>query len=258
MNKKEEIKNNLIQLGYKPHEAGIYMALLELGEVTVGPLISKTGLHRQIVYNTLEDLHKKQLINKIIRKNRQHFSLANPNKFLEEAQKQSEVASELVQNLGTFTNALAFGQEVKIFEGVKGLQEFHYENILRQPKNTTLHFIGFGGKKWFEFMSQNNFLAKYEKIRMQKKIKAKFVTFESQRNEVKYLIDHGKEHGSHGGKEYRYLPENLASPVTSQIWHDRIDMVVYGEPVLVFEVKNPYIVENFNNYFESLWKIAKE
>ena len=253
----QAIKSNLEKLGLSRNEIAVYSSLLELGEVTVGPLIKKTGLHRQIVYNTLEVLQARDLVVQRVKSNRQNYKVGNIEAFIQKAESQRQTARDLVGELKNFTTAAKFQQEVKIYEGVAGLLEAQIANITRQPRKTTFNIIGAGGTTWFEQMQVNNTLKKYEKIRRERRVNTNFVTFESQRAEVEQIIKQDVSQGPERGKHYRFLSEHLANPVVTQIWSDRVVFIIYGQPIIVLEIKNPQLVENFNNYFIALWKMGK-
>lgn len=52
----KDLEKQLQKLGFSDNEAKVYLALLEIGFTTTGAVIKKTGLHRNIVYETLDKL----------------------------------------------------------------------------------------------------------------------------------------------------------------------------------------------------------
>ncbi|HQI03541.1 MAG TPA: hypothetical protein PK139_03110, partial [bacterium] len=59
-------------------------------------------------------------------------------------------------------------------------------------------------------------------------------------------------------RQYRFLQDNFNSPMSIQIWQDRIDLVIFSNSPIIFEIKNIEIVKSFEKYFNFLWSIAKE
>ena len=127
------MEKELKQLGYSTNQAKTYLSLLELGQTTVGPIVKKTGLHRQIVYNTLADLEKMDLIQSAIKNNRQNFQIIDPRKIVEVIKKQQSLAEDLIPELLAAQKKKAAGQEVKIYEGVEGFQTMQLNNIKDMP-----------------------------------------------------------------------------------------------------------------------------
>jgi len=254
----ETIKSYLKNLNYPNNEIRVYLALLEIQNSNVGPLIKKTGLHRQIVYNALEKLAEKKLVTAVVKNNRQHYSIADTDVFLENANQYQKSTKNLVSELKQLQGSIKYQQNLVIYEGVEGLHEMHLKNIKNQPRKTTLNFIGAGGLPWFENMRINNVLKKYEKIRLERGIDINLVSFDSKRKEVEQTIKEDINQGPKRGKYYRYIAQDLANPVVTQIWHKKVAMIIYGTPILIIEINNPQVAENFNNYFTALWKIGEK
>jgi len=83
--------NNLLQLGFTENEAKVYLALLETGLSTITKLISKTNLHKQIIYDNLQRLTAKGLVSYVIQSNHKYFNAVSPEKIkdiLEEQKKE--------------------------------------------------------------------------------------------------------------------------------------------------------------------------
>ncbi len=68
----------LEEIGFTRNEIKIYLALLKLGASTTGKIIESTGLHRAIVYDTLEKLLKKGIVSFVIQNNRKVFKAYDP------------------------------------------------------------------------------------------------------------------------------------------------------------------------------------
>ena len=72
----------LQKLGLSKNESKVYLVLLELGLSSTKPIIERTNLHRQIVYDTLSSLIEKGLVSYVIQANRKYFKASNPKQFL--------------------------------------------------------------------------------------------------------------------------------------------------------------------------------
>ena len=72
----------LKEIGFSDREIKVYLALLELGETTVGPIASRTRIQHSKIYQTLEKLIDKGLISFIIKSKTKYFQAQNPNQIL--------------------------------------------------------------------------------------------------------------------------------------------------------------------------------
>ena len=69
--------DTLKELGLTDNEVAVFLALLETGPATAGPLVPKCRLHRSRIYAALERLVDKGLVS-VIRKGRRHLHEALP------------------------------------------------------------------------------------------------------------------------------------------------------------------------------------
>ena len=83
-------KQILKDAGLTEGEIKVYLALLELGDTTTGPLVDKSGVARSIVYQILERLIEKGLASYIVKDKTKYYQAADPNKLLDYAQKRKE------------------------------------------------------------------------------------------------------------------------------------------------------------------------
>jgi sugar-specific transcriptional regulator TrmB len=249
------MQNELQQLGYSPNQTKVYLALLELGQTTVGPIVKKTDLHRQVVYNTLSELEKMELLQSTIKNNRQNFEIIDPHKIIDNIKKQEFLAEDLLPELMAKQKKKTRTQEVKIYEGIEGFLAMHLNNIKIQPPNTTIYIMAAGGSSWLNLMSSKNTLEKYEKIRVDKNIKTELIRFEPKPEEYWQILKKFPFQDEKTGKKfYKLLPQTYDTPIGIQIWYDRITLLTYTEPILVIEIKNIDFVNNFKSYFNLLWQ----
>lgn len=93
------LEKELQNLGFYKNEAKIYLALLELGLSSTGPLIKKTDLHRNIVYESLDKLIAHGLVVSTVQKRKKHFRPLPPKKILKQEKIRFESAQKLIPEL---------------------------------------------------------------------------------------------------------------------------------------------------------------
>jgi hypothetical protein len=135
----------------------------------------------------------------------------------------------------------------------------HINNLQNQPKKTQVNIIGAGGQQWVELAKETGILNKYESLRINKEIGQNIIAYENQRSETQKFVDQYYLHQLPSErKKFKFLPQEFYSPVGIQIWHDKIDLIIYSQDPIIFEIKNKDLVKSFTNYFNLLWKMAKK
>ena len=122
-------KDQLIELGFSDKEAGVYLALLELGPSTTTEISRRAGINRTTGYDILESLASDGLLNLIGETKIQKFVAENPGKvinFLENKIKQSQdklkQAHILLPELLSVYNVKE-KPKVKFYEGLDRVKE---------------------------------------------------------------------------------------------------------------------------------------
>lgn len=252
------MQEELLKLGFSTNQAKVYLALLETGQTTVGPIINKAGLPRQTIYNTLAELKAKDLIFSVTKSGRANWQVKEPRQLLDILKSQQQLAEKLIPELLAKRDAARHISEIKVYEDVDGFVTMHKFNLQNQIKNTEVNIIGAAGQKWIDLMDKGKYLNKYEELRIKKQIKHQIIAYENQRNEVREFMEKYYLHQLPSQrKKFKFLPQKFYSPVGIQIWQDRIELIIYSDNPLIFEIKNLEIVKNFEKYFKFLWSLAK-
>ena len=71
-------EQELNEIGLSNNEIKIYLALLKSGLLNPTQLAEKTGLHRSYVYDTLERLLEKGIINTLLVNNKKNYQAVYP------------------------------------------------------------------------------------------------------------------------------------------------------------------------------------
>lgn len=238
--------NKLEKLGFTPNEATVYSYLMELGESSTGPIIKKTGLHRNIVYESLDSLVKKNVVAEITKSNKKHFRVKDPQILIDVAKNKLSLTQDIVKQIQAKFNTIP--HEIVIYEGQEGWQS-GWRTLMNQLKPKSVFYtIGMGGDRWIKLMG--DFYVVYEQYAIKNKIIDKIVAYEHQRQEI-------TEHQSKAIREIRYLPENNETPVGFEILDDRVFMEIYEEPATLIEIRSRAAAKGYKQYFDSLWRIAK-
>ncbi|MBN2094094.1 MAG: hypothetical protein JW740_01860 [Candidatus Zambryskibacteria bacterium] len=245
----KELVKELQSLGLDSKSAKVYLALLGIGETGSSKLIKETGLHGQYVYNSLEKLEKEGLVQHVVKRGRKKFSAKSPLALVRVAEEQKIRAENLVSDLNKFIT-LPPEQISETYQGRESYVSKEFELIKKAPDGCELLIIGGSGDRFNEEMGKN--LKRYMHFQHHKNIQIRYIGSEEQRDVMPEL--HGPRHNF----KIKYLPGFFTGEVNTNIWPDTLTFNIYGEPVTQFVMHNKTIAQSYKQFFETLWKIARE
>jgi len=131
---------DLRSAGLDTKEAATYLAVLELGEASMGSLVKKSRLKRTTLYDITETLKERGLIGVSRRGKRAVYTAENPNKLIEQADENKRRLENLLPELLSITNTITKKPKMRYFEGVEGIKEV-YRDVLRYPNYKTQAWV---------------------------------------------------------------------------------------------------------------------
>lgn len=235
------MKQQLRDAGLTENESKVYVALLELGPVNAGLITRKSGLHRRVVYDTLDMLIKKGLIGYIIQNNVRLFSASNPERFVEILKEKEAAIEEVLPGMVALYRKTREKEGTNFYKGKRGLK-----NVFEDQLNSGKEVLVLGASSLAYDVLQFYFKW-YDKRRKERKIKAKII-FHDPKREVNIPYS-----------EVRYLPEKYSSPVAVNIYGDKIALILWNKDnPLAIVIQNKLIAEGYRQYFDIIWRIARK
>jgi len=247
------MKDELLKLGFTSRQADIYLALLSMGETSIGPLERKLRLHRQLIYNAIEELKDRDLVKVLPRGNRRYFSAADPENILENIRGKMSLAKTIIPKLSQQRAVIKHAHEIEIFEGTDGVQKFFRLVLQKFPKDSTAYIIGGGASKFMKITSKGNFFRQYENMRLRRGIRHKILLYENQKRDPDIDLYTSKR----DLVDYRFLPDEFDQPLATGIWSDRISLFIFGDEPMIISLEGKKLVDTYKNYFKLLWSIGK-
>ncbi|MBD3313620.1 hypothetical protein GF345_04215 [Candidatus Woesearchaeota archaeon] len=246
----------LERIGMTPGESRIYLALLDLGQSTTGPIVERSGVSTSKTYKILKRLERKGLVSHIIKKNVMHWAAASPKRIVEmleekekEIEERREEAENLIPELMKKIESAREKQQAEVYMGMKGMiTVFNDETDYLKKKNAVNHVIGVTspiryGKKIHDFF------VRLENKKDNLKLKRRFLFSEEARGKWP-TIERSKY------CKVRYM--NYASLVSVNIYGETAFISILSKEPIFFIIKSREIAESFKGYFEELWKGAKD
>lgn len=248
--KEQGLQEKLEQIGFKKNEASVYIAVLELGEPMVGVVEAQTGMHKQLIYNAAERLLAEGLIEITEIRGRKHFRATDPTLVEERLRQKTVLAHAVVGELLSAANKKRVADEVRVYRGKLDVQQYFLQSMRKQPEGSTLHVLGMESERYFDVMNRQGFpFEKFERTRVERKVKMKLVLFGNSAKEQELNKDRSRF-------ELRLLTEPIATPFDFDIWHDHVGMLFYAEEPYVLDIMGQETVMGFQEYFRVLWNIA--
>ena len=239
------ITSDLQELGLTKNEASIYVALLELGPSTTGPIIKKTNIYRVMVYDTLEQLLKKGLVNYSLKRNRKVFEAEDPIQLNELLRTKQNTTLKAIKDLKQIRQHHPVHQGAQTYEGwsgIKAAQENHLKAMKENPKG---EYIMVGASTQLH-KKLDDFYNYFHEQRSKMKIPAKLLFNENNKRA-------GNLKKRYKPVEVKFMPEKMVTPSWVSIYND---CVLIGNaldvPMALF-IKNKAIAESYRLYFYQMW-----
>ncbi|MCG2690241.1 hypothetical protein L6252_03105, partial [Candidatus Parcubacteria bacterium] len=126
-------KKQLTNVGLSDKQAGVYLALLELGPSTVSEVSRRAGINRTTGYDILEMLVAEQLVSPLGKGKIKKYVAENPEKIINFAQNQIKRAQDILseaKKLAPQLKSIYQKKEkpiVRFYEGKEGIKQV-FEN----------------------------------------------------------------------------------------------------------------------------------
>jgi len=233
----------LEDIGLTPAESKIYLAILEIGSCLAGEITKKTGMHRRSIYDALERLIQKGLISYITTNNRKYFEAVDPNILLSLQKEKEHNIKALLPELKLKYNMSKEKQDTTFFKGPQGLKSIFNDQI-----NEKKEILVFGASTDVNTVLKY-YLPHYERARKKFKIPVKIIYDDTARSD-KILADRQL-------LKVRFLPSNFKSPASTNIYGDKVAILLWEDEPLAILIKNKKIADSYRNFFELMWNNAK-
>ncbi|MAG60882.1 hypothetical protein CL619_03795 [archaeon] len=245
----------LKESGLTDGEIKTYLALLELGSSTVGPILERSGITRSIIYRILEKLSKKGLVSYITKEKTKYYQASQPDKLLDyidsrekELQKNKKQVEKLIPEL-ILKQSMAKKSEASLYEGFKGLMTAYDKRYEKLKKGDEVILYGLPpSQPEYHHAYWKKANAKLDKLGIKSRLLYHpSVTDANLKNRNSYKLC-----------EARRMPSNVDSPSWVMIYKDvTLIAIPQGDRPFAFEIVSLEVADSFRNYFEWFWKRSK-
>ena len=245
----------LTKLGFNKNEAKVYLALVGFGKATANTIIKHIKFHKNIVYDNLEKLIDKGLVTYVIEEGIRHFKIAPPDMLIQifdEEAKAIELKRAKAKNIaGQISKAMKVikpKQEATIYRGIKGIRSF-YNQLVQRGQD----YVAFGApQESVKIMGDTFWMNLSQKVK-DNKMKMRLIFNES-------IREHGEKTRKSVPKtvQVRYFKKDFEPLTETNIQGNRVAIIVWTEEPLLFLIEDRFVAENYQIFFEDMWKQARK
>ncbi|MFH1401176.1 MAG: helix-turn-helix domain-containing protein [Nanoarchaeota archaeon] len=244
----------LEKIGLTSSESKVYIALLELGESSTGPIINQAGVASSKIYELLDKLMSKGLVTTFKESNTKYFKAVSPTHLKEYLRERQAALDQESIHLKAILPSLEqrFAEhrketEVEIFRGYKGVQAMFKEMNDTLKAGDEFLVIG-GGDAPTTNLRTKQFFEKIHRERSRKGIRLRIIFSEARRASLASLalFPHTAP---------RYLP--YGTPSTINIYADVTILLTMSPVPAAIRIKDKNITASYRTYFNHMWRLAK-
>lgn len=239
-------------VGLSANEAVVYGALLGLGLTTTGPIIKKTGLHGQLVYQALESLLARNLTSFIFKRGRKHFQASAPSGLLDSVRKMENVAQALIPRLKELQKTGSDRLQVKILYGHEGFID-NLQDVVESAAryDHVMRVIGGAAAKDF-YRVIGDWYPNYVELLTRKKVSKWQISPENTATEFKDNFAREKN------TILKIMPPDFSSLTQTRITPELATIEIYDAETVIIQIWNKAIATSYRTHFEYLWKQGKK
>ena len=243
--------SSLKEAGLTEGEIKVYLALLELGSSTTGPIIEKSGIARSIIYQILDKLMQKGLVSSVIKEKTKYFQSAEPTKILEYIDEREKAFQENKKKVEEFLpqllqkQAMSTKNAVSMYLGFKGIRTAHEHLYQKLKRGEEYYYLGIPA---FQPEEQHLYWQRDHIQRVKSGIKCKLLFNRDTHPETL------KNRNTYKGGEARWMPADLITPACFGIFKDTVIIFIQIPQAICVEIVNQEIADSFKAYFDEFWK----
>jgi len=235
------IETVLMDLGFSEGEISVYTTLLKFGPIKVSEIKEKSNLHRTTIYDFLEKLINKGIVNYHIKNNIKFYNATQPEKILDFLKEKEHSVNQIIPQLKELVNSQKEDFSVEVYKGPEGIKTILNE-FIRNEKDLLI----FGVDESYFKEILGSYMEHYFRKQKQIGFKERILTMKG----VKELY-------SSKLIFYRFLPKESFNPTPTYVSEDYIAILVW-EPLHIVKIKNKNLADSYKKHFELLWRIAEK
>ena len=233
----------LKELGLTDNEIKIYLVLLEHGVLNPTKLAEKTGLHRSYIYDTLERLLDRGIINTVLIDNKKHYQPVDPKALREIFELKLRQLDTILPQLSGLFQSTKEETRIELHRGKRVYRTLIKDLVANIKKNDVVYLLGV----------DENILETVEPIYL----KQYFNIIKDKNVKEKIIIARGGKKLDEGHLEYREIDPKFLDETTVVIYQSKVFIFIWGTPYHLITIESPKVANTYKKQFELMWNIAK-
>ena len=234
------IENTLENLGFSPNEIKVFLTLNDHGSLKAGRIAKLSKIDRSSCYNALKSLTEKGLVSYVNIGQVKWFQSTGPRRLLDYVKEQEESVKEILPILQERHKVKKIEGQVRLFKGIKGVKSI-FLDIARTGKD---NFV-FGSEGYFSEVMPA-FALQFERLKKENKVRTKLI------------LRKGRKKLDTKTSEYKYLPKVAESPAVTNIYADKIAIIIWTDEPEGIIIENAAAAKAYKSFFNILWDVAKK
>jgi len=233
----------LKELGLTNNETKVYLILLENGILNPTQISQKTGMHRSYIYDTLDRLMERGIINTVLVNNKKHYQPLDPKTLRESFEIKLRTIDEIIPKLSGIFNQTKQETRVELHRGKNVFKTSMKDILANLKKNDLLLMIGVDENMTtsLEPILINQYFNLAKKLKIKERV----------------IIKKGGHKLNVPTTTYRELDEKYFDNTTIFMHQNKVYLLVWGNPDFMIVIDDKAIANTYRKQFELLWSIAK-
>ena len=236
-------ESELKELGLTDNEIKVYLSLLEHGALNPTKLAEKAGLHRSYVYDTVERLLDRGIINTVLVDKKKNYQAVDPKVLREIFELKLRQLDSILPQLSGLFQSTKEATRIELHRGKRVYRTLIKELISDLKKNDTVYLSGV----------DENILETVEPIYL----KQYFTIIKEKNVKEKIIIARGGKRLKEKNLTYKELDKKYVGDTTTVIYQDNVFIFVWGSPHYLITIKSDKVAKTYLKQFELLWDRAK-
>ncbi|MBI2549234.1 hypothetical protein HYW21_07840 [Candidatus Woesearchaeota archaeon] len=237
-------EQQLKELGLTDNEVRIYLLLLEYGMTNPSEISQKLGLHRGYVYDALERMQEKEVVNVLLKMNKKYYQATNPQNLIELLKFRLESLEKAVPDLMKLATLKKEETKVELHRGKRIYRVLLNDMVSTLRKNDKAYLVG---------IDEDVLMEEVEPIYLKQYLN----TMKSRNIKEKIIVKTGATKIKNPHLEYKELDSKYIGKTAQIIYNDKVAIFILGTPYYLIVIENKEVAETYRKQFNLLWNIAK-
>ena len=236
-------ESELKELGLTDNEIKIYLVLLQHGALNPTKLAEKTGLHRSYIYDTLERLLDKGIINTILVNGKKHYQPVDPKALREIFELKLRQLDAILPQLSGLFQSTKEETRIELHKGKRVYRTLIKDLLANIKKNDVICLLGV----------DENILETVEPIYL----KQYFNIIKEKNVRERIIIASGGKRLEEKHLEYKEIDSKYLDETTVVIHQSKVFIFIWGNPYYLIIIESPKVAHTYRKQFDIIWKMAK-